>query len=588
MSGNLFEFVKNNVKISQYVQTLPQFRGMSAVGRGKYRCNNVIAGGTNTNAMVIDDETGFFKAFSHGNESGDIITLHALIAGLQDSPKDAAIDLANTMGITVPEDLLSFKSNGSISRKKLIDSLNKIMEKTHEYLVYSDDKEALMIREYLYDRGISDTLRDEWMLGALPSNDKKARKILTQCANNDILKKVGLYGGKSGDFIAMRGRLLFPILSRKNECISFSSRSIPEVNTPLENSKYINTSNTDIYDKSKVLYGQHFIKNNTKKIIVCEGNFDVIALNEMTDDETAAVATCGTALTHDHIGEIKRLGIKELMIVFDSDKAGRKAASSLTWITNHISHAGIYDSSEDGDPWDMYMSGKNFNFDYQQPLVSTASKMMAEDLDRDDFSDWFKKSYSQLNFVDDQQMLISSSSQYAGLKERYLKSLVVSSNNKKSSSYRRNEDEIVISDSVKIICAALLSFDLFDRKFIAFPLYHKKMVNDALDICGVETDEDEEAIRIAAGNYKSSNTSLSSYVYSLLPEEESEDYVLKSAVIIIARNLQQFFITYGTLESKYMFSYISALSSIANGSSAATAKEQLIFVFDIIGTLKNI
>ena len=364
MSGNLFEFVKNNVKISQYVQTLPQFRGMSAVGRGKYRCNNVIAGGTNTNAMVIDDETGFFKAFSHGNESGDIITLHALIAGLQDSPKDAAIDLANTMGITVPEDLLSFKSNGSISRKKLIDSLNKIMEKTHEYLVYSDDKEALMIREYLYDRGISDTLRDEWMLGALPSNDKKARKILTQCANNDILKKVGLYGGKSGDFIAMRGRLLFPILSRKNECISFSSRSIPEVNTPLENSKYINTSNTDIYDKSKVLYGQHFIKNNTKKIIVCEGNFDVIALNEMTDDETAAVATCGTALTHDHIGEIKRLGIKELMIVFDSDKAGRKAASSLTWITNHISHAGIYDSSEDGDPWDMYMSGKNFNFDY--------------------------------------------------------------------------------------------------------------------------------------------------------------------------------------------------------------------------------
>lgn len=588
MSGNLFEFVKNNVKISQYVQTLPQFRGMSAVGRGKYRCNNVIAGGTNTNAMVIDDETGFFKAFSHGNESGDIITLHALIAGLQDSPKDAAIDLANTMGITVPEDLLSFKSNGSISRKKLIDSLNKIMEKTHEYLVYSDDKEALMIREYLYDRGISDTLRDEWMLGALPSNDKKARKILTQCANNDILKKVGLYGGKSGDFIAMRGRLLFPILSRKNECISFSSRSIPEVNTPLENSKYINTSNTDIYDKSKVLYGQHFIKNNTKKIIVCEGNFDVIALNEMTDDETAAVATCGTALTHDHIGEIKRLGIKELMIVFDSDKAGRKAASSLTWITNHISHAGIYDSSEDGDPWDMYMSGKNFNFDYQQPLVSTASKMMAEDLDRDDFSDWFKKSYSQLNFVDDQQMLISSSSQYAGLKERYLKSLVVSSNNKKSSSYRRNEDEIVISDSVKIICAALLSFDLFDRKFIAFPLYHKKMVNDALDICGVETDEDEEAIRIAAGNYKSSNTSLSSYVYSLLPEEESEDYVLKSAVIIIARNLQQFFITYGTLESKYMFSYISALSSIADGSSAATAKEQLIFVFDIIGTLKNI
>ena len=146
----------------------------------------------------------------------------------------------------------------------------------------------------------------------------------------------------------------------------------------------------------------------------------------------------------------------------------------------------------------------------------------------------------------------------------------------------------IINDSVKIICAALLSLDLFNRKVIAFPLYHKKMVDDALDICGVETDEEEEAIRIATGNYKSRNTSLSSYVYSLLPEEESEDYILKSAAIITARNLQKFFITYGTLESKYMFSYISALSSIANGSSAATAKEQLIFIFDIIGSLNTI
>lgn len=588
MSGNLFEFVKSNVKLSQYIQTLPQFRGMNAVGRGKYRCNNVIAGGTNTNAMVIDDETGFFKAFSHGNESGDIITLHSLIAGLQDSPKDAAIDLANTMGVSIPDEILSFKYDGSISRKKLIEALDNIMQQAHEYLVQSDDDEAEKIREYLYDRGISDTLRDEWMLGALPSNDKKARKLLQKYADSDILKRIGLYGGKSGDFIAMRGRLLFPIFSRKNECISFSSRSVPDVKTPLEDSKYINTSNTDIYDKSKVLYGQHLINNKTEKIIVCEGNFDVIALNEMTDNKTAAVATCGTALTQDHIGEIKRLGIKELMIVFDSDKAGRKAASSLTWITNHISRAGIYDSFQDGDPWDMYMSGENFNFDYQQPLVSTAAKMMAEDLDRDNFSDWFKKSYNQLNFVDDQQILLSASAEYAGLKERYLKSLVVSSHGKKTITSRKDDNDVVLSDSVRTVCAALLSFDLYERKMVAFPLYHKKMIEDALDICGVETDDDEEAIRIAAGNYKSNNTSLSSYVYSLLPEEENEEYILENAAIVTAKNLQQFFITYGTLKSKRMFSYISALSSITNGSSASSPKEQLIFIFDLVGSLNTI
>lgn len=588
MSGNLFEFVKSNVKLSQYVQTLPQFKGMTAVGRGKYRCNNVIAGGNNTNAMVIDDETGFFKAFSHGNESGDIITLHSLIAGLQDSPKDAALDLANTMGVVIPDEILSFKGEGTISRKKMIETLDKVMVKAHDYLVNSDAEEAEIIREYLYDRGISDTLRDEWMLGALPSSDKKAKKLLRQCGDDEVLKRVGLYGGKSGDFIAMRGRLLFPIFSRKNECISFSSRAVPDVDTPLEDSKYINTSNTDVYDKSKVLYGQHFIKNKTQKIIVCEGNFDVIALNEMTDTTTAAVATCGTALTQEHIGEIKRLGIKELMIVFDSDKAGRKAASSLTWITNHISRAGIYDSFQDGDPWDMYMSGENFYFDYQQPLVATAAKMMAEDLNRDDFSDWFKKSYSQLNFVDDQQMLLVSASKYAGLKERYLRSLVVSSNNKSTSSSRKDDNEIVLNDSVKTICAALLSFDLFERKLIAFPLYHKKMIEDALDVCGVETEDDEEAILIASGNYKSMNTSLSSYVYSLLPDEESERYTLENAAIILAKNLQQFFITYGPLKSKYMFHYIGALSSIANGASNASPKDKLIFIFDLVGSLRTI
>ena len=589
MSKNLFEYVKSNIKISQYVQSLPQFKGMNSTGMGRYRCNNVIANGTNTNAMSIDDETGFFKAFSHGNESGDVITLHGLISGLSDSPKEAALDLASTMGLSIPDEILESNRGigDGISRKKMIETLNSIMEKTHGYLVNSDDEDAVRISEYLYDRGLSDTLRDEWMLGALPSDESKARKMLLSCGDKRVLRKIGMYGGKSGDFISMRGRLLFPIFSKHGECVSFSSRTVPDVYTPMD-SKYVNTSNTDVYDKSKTLYGQHLISKETTKAIICEGNFDVIALNEMAPNHTTALATCGTALTQNHIGELKRSGIKEIMIVFDSDKAGRKAAASLSWITNFIAKTGIFESNYRGDPWDMYMSGKNFNFEYQQPLVVTASKMMAKDLARDDFSDWFKTAYAKLNFVDDQQLLLSSAAEYAGMKERYLRSLVTTNNSQKRSRQNPKELDVTTSDTVTIVCAALLSLGMKERKLIAFPLYNKKMQPDAFDVCGAQTEEDEEAIKIALGGYRSNDETLSSYVYSLLPNEDEEEVALRQAVIVLSKNLQHFFTTYGALKSKNMFKYIAVLSTISSGASSAPVRDQLIFIFDLVSSLHTI
>jgi len=89
------------------------------------------------------------------------------------------------------------------------------------------------------------------------------RKILLKCGNNDIdiLIKTGLFNSKKDNrtnlhYITMRGRLSFPIFSKKGDCIAFSSRIIDDINCSAKNAKYINTSNNELYNKSEVLYGQ--------------------------------------------------------------------------------------------------------------------------------------------------------------------------------------------------------------------------------------------------------------------------------------------------------------------------------------------
>ena len=579
MANNLFSHVKDAVSIVDFVRGLPQTKGLHSVGHNRWRCNNVIAGGDNPNAMIIDDESGFFKAFSHGQESGDVITLYQLTLGSEgDSPKDSAMALAGHMGVTIPEELLSTTGSGT---RDMTTVMNKLCHETHMYLVHSDNDDAVTARKYLKDRGMDDTLRDEWKLGLFPSNRKQCRKMLEKCGSVDILTNLGIIGGRSGDFVPMVGRLSFPIFSRRGDCLSFSSRVIPGVDCALSDNKYINTSNTDIYDKSATLYGQHLLTKNVEDIIVCEGNFDVIALNAMLGDNQVAVATCGTALTERHVTDMARLKCSRIIIAFDSDDAGRKSASHLMWVLNHITGMYVAEIPSGKDPWEMYQNHEPlWNMDTLEPPYITVPNMVYEDKGKDGLIEWLKEAYPSLTYTEDKENLLYESARIVGTKRSFLLRKI--SNSKRSvrgsSSYESTEEEDIISPQVELMISALLSFDGSTRRSIAFSLISPATKDTVLEVCGATKDTDVEAMLIAMGK-RSDNHRLESRVFSLTPAEEEIPRKRQDASMIMAMAILSMWRAGDIPDGSHK--HIPALMAISNDTTIARPEDRLYYVFDV-------
>ncbi len=183
-------------------------------------------------------------------------------------------------------------------------------------------REAL---EYLKQRGVKEVTMERFAIGLTPvSEDGLAKFLLSRNVKRDVLEQLGLIsrsrrGGEPVDFF--RNRIIFPIFNHRGEIVSFAGRTIKN-----EEPKYLNTSNTPIYNKSAVLYGLNFAKKAiTEKdaVYVVEGYMDVIMLHQA--GVTNAVATCGTALTTEHIRELGRF-TDNFYLAFDGDSAGISAA----------------------------------------------------------------------------------------------------------------------------------------------------------------------------------------------------------------------------------------------------------------------
>lgn len=574
---DLFEHVKASVPLSEFVRTLPDTKGLTNQGGRRWRCNNVISGGDNTNAMVLDDESGYFKTFSHGQESGDVITLYSLTlgGGGDKSLRDAAVSLANHMGISIPAEMLEKGSYSPVSQ--MMEVMDKVAEITHDYLMNSEDDDAVTARDYLYERGATTAMIQEWKLGLIPSSVRQAVRFLSNAGDVSVLKKTKVVTeGRSGDFVPMAGRLTFPIMNTKGRCVSLSSRKIPGVDTPLEDSKYINTSNTPIYDKSMTLYGSHLLRKGVEQIIICEGNFDVIALNAMIGNDSVAVATCGTALTEGHVELIKKYKPGEVIVYFDGDDAGKESAAKSLWMVNHIPRTGIYSPDGDSqDPWDTFIDNGDVDITYTEPMPVTAARISSTIHDRDKCLDWFKESFRKLNFRDDRDQLIQAVSRYLGVKLRYLQDMT--SDLAPANNRRDNDNGVSISPQVVSLIQALLTMSMAQRRQVGFSLYSRATSDRVMEICGVRTEDDEKALLAALGSR--SDESISTTVFSLYPEPGTEDEYLRIASQSLARSLLTQWKREG-IPSR-MKEYVTAINMMSSGLSDADGLTQLDFILDV-------
>lgn len=577
MEDNIFSFVKNNVKLSDFVKTLPTLTSITPVGGGKWRCNNVIAGGGNPTSMVVDDQSGFFKAFSHDQEHGDVITLYQLTMGdSTGSVAQQAAQLANHMGIAVDEKLLH--STHGVSSRDLVEALNTITNRAHRYL-YSDNPDARTMLDYLYDRGATDELIKQWSLGAFPSNTRDMSRI-TEGFSTEILQKTGIVSQKNKHFIAMMGRIVFPIFSPAGDTISFSSRAIDGVQTPLPGSKYINTSTTAIYDKSVTLYGQHLVDKNTTTVLICEGNMDVMALNAIAPDNTVAVATCGTALTPGHVSKLgSRKNITNVSIVFDQDDTGKDAASQCLWLHNHWDDVRYIALPGGKDPWDAYVHGMNDSSleRLSQPLMMAATQHKFNTLKRNDFLTWCANAQATLNFSDDREIFFTDVYNIAGVKRTH----IVSSAGHSMEPYRPSgESSNSLGDTLKEMIPPLLAMNSTTRKIVASPLLAKPSREYASSVCGLDEKDYQVITAIIANKRHGVDKESLAEAYSLYPEQDEDSYDYRFFARFLARSLM-FSWRYDQTHPPVV-AYIPLVQAIASGASGADGLDQVSFIFEAI------
>jgi DNA primase len=147
---------------------------------------------------------------------------------------------------------------------------------------------------------------------------------------------------------------MFPIFTENGDPVAFGGRILPGSTDP---AKYKNSSETTIYAKSKTLYGLHWAKNDivtSDQVIVCEGYTDVIGFHRA--GLRRAVATCGTALTEEHVRLLKRYA-SQVVLAFDADAAGQGAAQRFyEWEERYQLRVSVAKFPEGKDPGDLAVS----------------------------------------------------------------------------------------------------------------------------------------------------------------------------------------------------------------------------------------
>jgi len=259
--------------------------------------------------------------------------------------------LANKAGIQ-----LRYTSGGEnkerTRRKQLVEAMDKAVEWYHQRLLTSPD--AREAREYLRRRGLAGDVARQFRLGWAPDDwDLMSREIGVA---PDLLRDTGLAFTNKRNRMqdSFRARVLFPIFSDSGEALAFGGRILPGSTDP---AKYKNSPETAVYSKSRTLYGLNWAKADIvaqDQVIVCEGYTDVIGFHRA--GVKRAVATCGTALTEQHVQILKRFASR-VVLAFDADKAGQGAAERFyEWEQKYQVQVAVARFPDGKDPGDLSVS----------------------------------------------------------------------------------------------------------------------------------------------------------------------------------------------------------------------------------------
>ena len=271
-------------------------------------------------SMSVSPSKGIFKCFSCGT-GGD--ALNFLVRIQNREYKDVILELAEKFGIELPKKFAPSNENKNQKAEML-----KACEKAAKFynLQLKTAADANKATSYLQNRGITEDIINKFTIGWAPDKFDSLYKELSKEFKDEILEKAGLIlKSKNGNWIdRFKNRLMIPIQNENGEYIAFGGRTLEK---DAKIAKYINSSDSLIYNKSKVLFGLNSAKDSIKSedsVIVMEGYFDVISAHANGIEN--AVGSCGTAMTAEHVKLLSRYTkSRRIYLSFDTDDAGIKA-----------------------------------------------------------------------------------------------------------------------------------------------------------------------------------------------------------------------------------------------------------------------
>jgi DNA primase len=245
------------------------------------------------------------------------------------------------------------EGEGRKRRARLVDVVTRAAAWYHERLVSGPD--AGGARRYLRERGFDGEVVRDFQIGWAPDAWDaltRALRLDRETAEATGLARLNSRGRLNDHF---RARIMFPIHDDRGDPISFGGRILPGGEGPGNQGKYKNTTETPLYNKSKVLYGLDRAKTSivtAGTAVICEGYTDVIGFHR--SGVPLAVATCGTALTDEHVRLLTRFSAQRLVLAFDADSAGQAAADRFyRWEREHDLEVAVADLPPGQDPADV-------------------------------------------------------------------------------------------------------------------------------------------------------------------------------------------------------------------------------------------
>lgn len=299
-------------------------------------------------SFMVSPDKGIWHCFGC-NEGGDVISFVMRMEGMDFR---AALELlAGRAGV----ELSSRPGDGMAKRQK--EHLQKAVGLAVKYYQASFVKNKQAQQYAIRERKLTKQTILEFQIGYAPDSWNALSDFLTKKKYSAAdLKAAGLAGQKEGQsriFDLYRGRLMFTICDAQGNPVGFTGRVLDD-GTP----KYLNTPQTLLYDKSRVIFGLHLAKDAIRRdneVVLVEGNMDVVASHQAGVRQV--VAASGTAITIDQLRALSRL-TKNIKICFDGDSAGLRATERVIELSQNLGISlAMVDLGEAKDPDELLQQG---------------------------------------------------------------------------------------------------------------------------------------------------------------------------------------------------------------------------------------